>query len=230
MPFSTQNVEGTQSKGYKKSYKKGKLTVKKLYNMLKAYKKADRPEVKISDTSYTTASALDISDTLTDSQILVLNRLAQGSDYFERVGDQVRSLSVHIKGRFLRSDSYQSIRMILVVVKENPTNGSTTDIATSYFVGNTPSVDAPKGWLKRHNYHVLADVRLEMTSTGDSDVVLIDRYIKIPKRYQLTRYSNTNANKGTVINNALYCMFISDSGANPNPDFVGNIRYRFVDA
>lgn len=193
---------------------------------------SSRPgELKYLDTEWiTTGLACD-----TSGWVGLLNNPAQGTTVTQRVGDEIRCVSLRLTGYLRPSDgSVTSSYNRLMIVWDVSPNAAATVPAVDQILTQSNSL-AQTNLTNRKRFIVLRDIRV---ATGVLDntlgyasapnVYAIDEYIKIGS--MLTVMNGTGSSPGNMNSGALYLVTIGDQGPTDGASFWGSARLRFTDA
>lgn len=178
-------------------------------------------EVRFKD-SYATSSASSAGS------IILLNGTTVGDSNGQREGDNILIKSVRVNGHFIGADATNIIRVMLVIDKQP--NQATFNLTDLLDTTSSEAVHAYRQTTSRDRFTVLYDRKwstVGSSGTNPNDSTL--RLYKFSKRLNLKSWYFGSA--GTVADlktNALYLVFMSDSGAVTHPTFVYNARVKFV--
>lgn len=191
-------------------------------------------EKKFHDTGIVSNNA-EVGGTLT-----LINTVAQGDDYNERIGRKYTITAVQVDGFFIPKLPCSSSRVRLLVVYDAQPNGAqpaVTDILTAVAAGGTA---ADSFSFMNLNFRDRFKVILEETfALGNVDTTAGAAYSTSPAVANIHRYVKTNltvTNEGTsgaigsISTGALWCLVIGSAGAGSGYTCDWNCRIRFVDA
>lgn len=190
---------------------------------------ARRDELKTIDTGLVSFAPLDP----TNANFQLLNGVATGTDYTNRIGRKIIVNSMLIRGNFSNvinvTDSDGAILRLMVICDEQP-NGAApiiTDILqTAHYL-------APANLNNRGRFKILYDKFLTMNSWSHSGGVLATgspgpKTFKLYKRLTLpVIFNGTGATVGSIQTNSIYLVALC---SNTTCNFEFNSRIRFVDS
>lgn len=164
------------------------------------------------------SSGVDFSGTMHD-----LSQVNGGNSSITRVGDKIQPSQLDLRWQVTIGDTTNSIRMILF--QWHPDDA--TDLPTTTEILQTIAVpEAPQAQYNtnfRSQYRVLKDVTIPLGASSRETVTgrwLINKHMR-PIHYNFGAVTGVDK---------IYLMVISDSGAVPNPGFIGRWRMYFKDA
>lgn len=155
--------------------------------------------------------------------IQLLNGIGQGAGDFNRVGNEITNLYINTKFTIDFPDTTNRARLLIFWDKQ-PNRGlpTTADLFT-YTATPISSFLNPDS---KARFHVLKD---KILTGGSNGKPIRDVSWKINLRKKNTLYSGTTDQIDSVMTNALYFMFFSDSGAVPNPQLTYMTRLVYSD-
>jgi len=184
-------------------------------------------ELKVRDVDYASYTAD------TTGQVQLLNGIASGADYTERIGRKIRMKSLFVRGICQQGDATGVLinlaRMIIVYDKQ--TNGSAPVISDILKESNSAS---QLNLENRDRFVVLADMTnytgalvttATQTYTGQQAHV-VERYIKL--NHEVV-FGGTTNNVGDVATGGLFAVFIGNRAAGDASAYLVSFRLRFVD-
>jgi len=157
--------------------------------------------------------------------LIPISRIAQGSNYTDRVGNSIKLQHIEVRGRIFKNAlaSFSVMRVLLV----RDLDGYGTVPNVSDIMGTVGSTVAPLtqyDFLNRKRFSYLYDELLTLSSTGDSSAVF---EIQIPHEGHIL-YLGTTAAAASDGKGSLYLLFISDEATN-TPTFAFSSRIMFTD-
>lgn len=169
-------------------------------------------ELKFKDlsSSYTTTTA---------GQITLINGVAQGTDYNQRVGRESVMKSLYSRMTFADATQINMVRLLYVYDKQcNGVLPAITDILAN------ASVYAPMNLNNKDRFQTISD-KVMVTSPNGPEVVFRKKYKKLNC---ITTYSGTDATIASIATGAIYEIFIPVANI-PTNAFVTYTRMRFAD-
>lgn len=169
----------------------------------------------------------------TTGSVTLLNGVAQGTDYNQRVGRQMLLKSVELRGyAYADADGSSDLQYVRVmVVLDNATNGAApiiTDILTAQTSISMPNL------ANRGRFRILSDQRHAfegaITAAGVGPKTMnCDLYLRWPKGI-VVQNNGTAATVGSIQSGALWLVTIGSSGSvNQNASAQLCTRVRFTD-
>lgn len=186
------------------------------------------PELKTIDsgsvgpTNFSTAGA-----------VLLLNGVAQGDDYTNRIGRKITMKSILMRFSVFSqaTDNLQTGDILRVmIVYDNQSNGVAPTVAN---ILQTASWDSPQNLDNRDRFLVLADKVFNrpaaiyaagVITAGQAGAASRKIYRKISLQ---TQFNGTGATVGSIAGGSVYMLTISAYGA--QYDYYSNCRIRFTD-
>lgn len=155
--------------------------------------------------------------------IQLLNGLTQGTGDAMRVGNEVTALYLNSKFTITFPDSTNRARLMVFWDKQpNGAVPTTADLLT-YTANPVDSFLNPDS---KARFHVLKDVAC---SGGTNGTPTRTFNWKINLRKKNVLFKGTTDTIGAIQTNALYFLFMSDSGVVPNPQIDYMVRYVYSD-
>lgn len=153
--------------------------------------------------------------------IQLLNGLTQGAGDFNRVGNEITNLYVNTKFTMTFPDSTNRCRLLLFWDKQPNSALPTTSDLFTYTANPVSSFLNPDC---KARFHVLKDI---VVTGGTGGPVSKAFNWKINLRRKNTLYQGTTDQIGSIMTNALYFMFLTDSAAVPNPtlEYMSRLVY-----
>lgn len=185
------------------------------------------PEMKFTDI---TATSQPISNNWT---IVLINGVAQGQDYNQRIGRQARMRSSLLNGIVYNQTSTsnpQGTGIRICLIWDYQPNSGTTPVGTDIFVSQ--SLIAPMNLNNRDRFKVLLDRRIQIgaftittgnITAGAPQNVFISKYRKM---YMETIFSGVGATLGSIATGALYLCYIADVTSVTSWDYYTRVRYQ----
>ncbi len=187
---------------------------KKKNSMIRAPNR--QTELKYIDAATFVASVIS-----TTMNTTYMSAITQGSNVSNRVGIQIEAHRLDYRLAFVTGDATNVIRFMVLV--DTIPQGATFAQSDLFLVGGIASL--MPAWENNHRFIVLHDEFLSVdtynpqkTRTGTVDLQGIQ-----------VRYQGTTNNISAARANAIYVLFLSDSGAVPQPTVSGDIRFWFKD-
>jgi len=170
----------------------------------------------------------------TTGTVTLLNGVAQGLDYNNRIGRKMEFTSVHVKGVLLPVDSSTApTHCRLMVVWDSDSDGTTptiTDIlaqSTSTSFANLNNRNRFRTILNEE--YAIGGVSTVATQSyaGSPTVHAIDRYIQLPKLETINQ--GTDATAASIQQGALWMITIGTNAAGNGGFFIVSTRARYTD-
>jgi len=170
----------------------------------------------------------------TAGTITLLNGVAQGLDYNNRIGRKMEFTSVHVKGILLPVDtSTAPAHCRLMVVWDSDSDGTTptiTDIlaqSTSTSFANLNNRNRFRTLLNEE-YSIGGFSAAATTAyAGAPQVHTIDRYVQLPKLETINQ--GTDATAASIQQGALWMLTIGTNAASNGGFFIVSTRARYTD-
>jgi hypothetical protein len=186
------------------------------------------PELKFLDSTATNVAVT------TTWQGLLINGIAQGSDFNQRIGRKSTMKSILFNGNFFptasTANAYQGIYMRTVIIYDTQPNSGTFPTGTDIFVSNDPN--SPLNLNNRDRFQVLLDVRKQLGSfqtdatpklvAGSPSNAYWNKYRKCNKE---TIFSGTAATLASISTGSMYLFFIGDFNSVSMIDYYTRIRF-----
>jgi len=203
-----------------------------------------RGELKLVD-GVTTSASNNAVALNTSTNHTLMNGIAVGANYFNRVGRRIEMQSLHLKGiiDFTGHNTTLIDQARLVVVYDRQPNGALPTTATvladmdSSGAGNSTSVFSGVNPDERERFLILADIRLTLppTTAGQYSAVdpmqnafQINRYI--PLRGLKTHYLGDTDVIGSISTGSLFILGMGQLAAGSEGyQFTGTWRLRYAD-
>jgi hypothetical protein len=168
--------------------------------------------------------------------VINLSNIAQGTDYFNRVGDSILGQSMQLTATIRGNTSTASHRLRVLLVSDKEQNGTDPTFG-ELLQGGTSPITQPYNLFYEQRFNVLYDEVFVINNviglaTGGTSSGFIAEQLIAPsldrKWNKHVLYDATAAADASNRENALYLMLISDDAAN-GPVFLYNFRFRFTD-
>lgn len=162
------------------------------------------------------------------NQAALLSGIAQGTSMSQRVGQKIILEKIDFQFPFQNGDPTNYVRFLLVTAIRGDSGLTGAALTADIFSGQAAAVSQHGAAVDKTRWRVLYDRLLYLPNIGNfagniPSSRTIKKTIRLNKRIQWDR---TNA-----IDNDIYMVAISDSGAAPNPGAVsGYMRLYFRDA
>lgn len=172
----------------------------------------------------------------TTGSVTLLNGVAQGDDFNNRIGRQATWKSVSIRGILYNVDqTTNNAACRLLVVWDNSPNSGSAPAITDFLVASTATTH--NNLNNRHRFKTLIDeyhclgtfsnVATQSYVAGPG-VKEINRFLRLPDA--VTVFSGTGATVGSIQSGAIWLVTIGDQGAGLGGQFSVTTRCRFTDA
>lgn len=202
---------------------------------------APRQELKVQDvltSAFLTTIVAGDPSTVTGA-IVLLNGIAQGTDYNARIGRMGfwKTITMRLKFGPANEVNYgvplaQFVRVLLVV--DAQPNGV---VMTAAQLLQTPSTQAMANLDNRNRFTILMDklIKIDPLTSGATPTAGYrgPALVKVYKKMSLTTtYSQTTATIGSIASNALYLVLLGDNASTSTATSIacyGSIRLRFTD-
>lgn len=180
------------------------------------------PEYKTSDLDN---NSLSIPNTW---NLNLVNGLARGNDWNQRIGRQVtfKSVQINFKVQYTQGESAPQTENVRLIVFLTKTIDGTAPVGTD--VVNNDNVIADRNLDNRRQYVILKDYKFSLTSLG-REAFNLTYYKRLSLK---TQYNNGDTGLvGDIDYGAIYFMFISDQTAISGfqPTILWSSRVRFID-
>lgn len=184
----------------------------------------------------TTQASYAVSGTGT---VTLLNGVAVGTDYTDRVGRLAKMESVQLRGivRTVDNNTNESLGRILLVWDSQPNGAAIATIAdilsaaTACSFNNLTNRDRFK-ILRDHHIYLpkISDTATQSFATGSAgNGCLVNDYVRLGEGY-VTQFGGTTAAIGSIQHGALLLVTIGSEAAADGGSFVAAARVRFTDA
>lgn len=185
----------------------------------------------------------------TTGAIILLNGVAQGTDYNARIGRKIVNASLYLRGEIFveaaRSLSVSSVvpaqTARLILLYDMQTNGVApvlTDVLNATGGGSPENIGAQLNLNNRDRFKILKDKCFSfgpfVTDIGGSPSQIgmpLNYCFKIYKKLKLeTIFGGTDASVGSITSGAIFLLAIGSNPAGPlDVNFNGSCRIRFMD-
>jgi len=168
----------------------------------------------------------------TTGSVTLINGVATGSDFTDRIGRKIILKSVYVRGIIKPVDSQTNDALCrMMVVYDMQANGAApaiTDILKSATSQSQLNMN------NRDRFKIIFDKVVALGArdiasgyTGLVNVVPIKKYKKL--RHE-TVFSGTLSTIGSISTGALYLVNVGDQSSGLGGNFSGSVRVRFIDA
>ncbi len=157
--------------------------------------------------------------------LVPISRIAQGTNYTERIGNSIKMQRIEVRGRIFKNASASNSVIRILLVRDLDGYGSVpavTDIMET--VGSSAAPCTQYDWLNRKRFSILFDEFLTLSSTGDSGAVF---EVHLPHEGHI-QYLGTTAAAASDGKGSMYMLFISDETTN-TPTYTFSSRIVFTD-
>ncbi|AJD07528.1 capsid protein [Sewage-associated circular DNA virus-18] len=193
------------------------------------YSLRGRAELKFVDATSTNAAVT------TTWQGALINGIAQGADFNQRIGRKAQMKSVLFNGNFFpgttaAENASQGVYLRVVIVYDSQPNSGTFPGGTDFLGANDPNT--PLNLNNRDRFSILIDVRKQIGSylfngtpaltAGSPQNAYWNKYKKCNKE---TIFSGTAATLGSISTGAMYIFFVGDFNGVGMIDFYTRVRY-----
>lgn len=161
----------------------------------------------------------------TNGVIQPISRIAQGTNYTDRVGNSIKMQHIEVRGRLFKASAATTSVLRVLLVRDLDGYGTlpaVTDILET--VGSATAPLTQYDFLNRKRFSILYDELLTLNSTGDSSAVF---EISMPHEGHIL-YLGTTAAAASDGKGSLYMVFVSDETTN-TPSFAFSSRIVFTD-
>jgi len=184
-------------------------------------------ELKVVDTAQFN-SDFDTTGTFT-----LVNGVATGTDFTDRIGRKVCWKSLLVQGHIINEGDPSTTNLCrIMIVYDSQPNGALpalTDVLTA------ATSTAPLNLNNRDRFRVLMDKRFALGSVSttatqavsDRTTALIHKYKKLNLE---TIFDATTAAIGSIQTGSIFCLTVGTVAAGTTYEFQGSIRLRFNDA
>ena len=194
-----------------------------------AYSLRGRSELKFIDTTNQNIAMT------TSWQLALVNGIAQGADFNQRIGRKSTMKSVIFNGNVFNLstaslNAFNGAYTRLVIIYDTQPNSGSLPAGTDIFATNDPN--SPMNLNNRDRFQVLMDVRKQVSAflmsatpalaTGNPANAYFKKYKKCNKE---TIFSGTAGTIGSISTGAIYLCFVADAAV----AFDYYIRVRFTD-
>lgn len=196
-----------------------------------SYSLRGRAELKFVDTT-----SQNVALTTTWAGVLV-NGIAQGSDFNQRIGRKSTMKSVLFNGNCFNISGASLVSINgaycrFVIIYDTQPNSGTIPTGTDIFVANDPNTALNLN--NRDRFQVLMDVRKQVSAFTFSAATALTAgnpansyWKKFKKCNKETVFSGTAATLGSISTGAIYLFVIADAASSAAIDYY--IRVRFTD-
>lgn len=204
----------------KRSFKRRRYAKRKPFKRLvKRIRRFERSvETKYVDTNVVAGA---VSST---GSLGCLNTPILGTNAAQRIGEKVTNSSLIIKGTLTYADPTNLIRLIVFWAKQP--HGTAPFPADILSTSASAPITSNRNWPQRKGFKVIFD---RVYLLNDSD--LRQRKFKIWKKLKgvHTMYVTNTGTFADIDQNALWFMYISDSGIVAHPTITFNARWKYRD-
>lgn len=172
----------------------------------------------------------------TTGTVTLLNGIAQGDDYNQRIGRQVLPTSISIKGLLHPGDTTSNeCYCRCIIVWDSALNGGSAPAITDLLAASTSI--SHNNLNNRNRFKILADEQYAIGATYNTatqayaqspTIVTINRYI--PMKEYITQYQGTGATAGSIQSGAIWMFTVGDQAPSAGGSFNVCTRVRYTDA
>lgn len=206
-------------------FSKGDSLAIKALKMAANVKKALNVEYK-SHNRYTTATITNAA-TWANTQMFCLNEIAQGDSGITHDGDTYKIVGISNKLGLTCdvTNGYARVRVMFFRFK-NPQGALPAQADLLDTTASNPPLEF-RNLDNVRSYEILHDRVYEVNNLASDDQATQYHTINIDREFKV-RCSGVTASYASISENSIWCMIVSDRGAN-QPTFQMNTRVRFVD-
>lgn len=212
-------------KPYKKPYKKKAKDAVQDREIRKLKKQVGHPELKYIDTSVAGGSGFTMT---TGGQIVPISGVAQGTEPYNRIGNQIKNAFVRIKGYITMSYQEGQDRLVrFQVVWDKSPEGVNPTIFGSSSAGTVcindttgtsgliPNVFAPHAMEQKDRFKIIHDKIIKLQPPNDTDILSVP-FAFNSKLNRITRYKDNTSAITSISTNALFlCFAVENVGSYP---------------
>lgn len=184
-------------------------------------------ENKFYDTVF---DGVNIDSSFSNAGVYQINNVSEGTSSNQRIGQDIDVKSIFARLVFTLGDTTNLIRLMIVQDRNSKNNGNnypaisevleyTTGFATQQYLMSPLKVSSEKG-----RWRVLLDNVVILNANEPQFVLEWYKEVNIKKTFEKAAGANSEGK------NSIYIMWVSDSGADPDPDVSGVIRCKYIDA
>lgn len=177
----------------------------------------------------------DSSAVLNTGRVTPISNVAQGTNYLERLGDQIGIKTLQVKLAINRNGAtaLNNALVRFIVFKDRSSNGA-IPTTLDLFGTLTPSPLQPLDYVQKDRFYVLFDRIYSIKALGNitaggiaypGDIIVDQMYKKFRKEIRTT-YAGTGSTAANLTTNQLYVWDSSDATANgPTISFWSRIKF-----
>lgn len=173
-----------------------------------------------------------------------MNGIIQGTDYNERLGDEVIITSISLRmlletGDASGSDNFNYFRILIIKDTQHFNSGSPPAVGDVLDFTSTNYLMSLPNWVNRKRFKFLYD-KMHFVGQAIGEDLSLDnyglgfvpqKYIKANLKMHLkTNYSGTSNGPAAISKNAIWILIITDSVITPHPTFDIYFRTKYRDA
>lgn len=168
----------------------------------------------------------------TTGSVTLLNGVATGTDFTDRIGRKIMLKSVYVRGRIAPVDGGTSNSLARVmIVYDMQANGAAPAITD---ILKTATSQDQLNMNNRDRFRVIMDKQFPVggvdTTVGYAQAPCIFQVKKFKRLNLETLYSGTTNAIASIATGALFMVTIGDVAAGSGATFNGSVRVRFMDA
>lgn len=197
------------------------------------YKRYPKERKTIDLGTFTLTAA--VNGTVAGGSMQLLNGIAQGSDYNQRIGRRINIRSILIRMFISNGSTPASQPVRIILFHDAQTNGvdpTANDLLGSASAGGS-STTAVNNLSNRDRFRIMMDKIILLQTNGGTTSGTADRkyLMKYKKCNLLTTYGGTGATVGAIISGAIYLLAVSQFTlpSTNAPTIITETRIRFLD-
>jgi hypothetical protein len=173
-----------------------------------------------SEFKYVDATTLAGQTITTSMNTVMMSAISAGTSINGRIGESVIADRLDVRLNYVVGDATNVIRfLVLVDLQPNGASFNQTDLFES-----ATDPWSPLNWQFHNRFRIIHDEFFGLDTYNPQ----LTKAITIPIN-QRTTYNGTSNSIANITTGAVYCVWLSDSGAVPQPTVSGDIRLYFRD-
>jgi hypothetical protein len=190
------------------------ITKNQIRQMIQA--KLDR----FSEFKYVDATTLSGQTITTSMNTVMMSAITAGTSVNGRIGESVIADRLDLRLQYVVGDATNVVRfLVLVDLQPNGASFNQTDLFE-----NAADPFSPLNWQFHNRFKIIHDETFGLDTYNPQR----SKAITVPLS-QRTTYNGTSNSIANITTGAVYCVWLSDSGAVPQPTVSGDIRLWFRD-